>query len=728
MAKMQTVQTNFTGGEFSPELEGRSDVDKYNSSAKLLQNVVVLRTGGITHRPPTQYRSPIKDETQEGRLIKFAASSSSASAHQLEFSHLLMRVRTTDGGLVESSPGFPFEMVTPFTAAELADLDWAQKGDTMIIVSPNHYPQRLRRFSSTQWAIDTAPLNPGAVFEIGERPAANLTISSAAVGAGRTVTASAAAFLASDVGRTLTWGIGVATITAFGSSTSITVTVTTAFPSTAVNSPNWTIGESPMTTLTPSAATPVGASITLTLGADGWRSDDSVGYIEVNGGYVKVTSYVSPTVMNGTILRELSGTSAAAADTWVLQLPLWNAVDGYPRTCTFHQGRLWFGNTNRFPQSVWGSRSGLSFDFTPGTDDDSAVYKTADSDESSPLQFISSAKSLLMLGSTVEFTGRGGVEKPITQTNMQIDPESEWGASHVRPANAGSSLLYVEAGQRALRSLQPSEIEGFDSVDLSIYSEHLLRNGVKEISYERRPNSVLWVVTHSGELHAFTYNPAQNTVAWASGLIDGVVESVSTAPTGLADRTLLIVQRTINGVTRRYVEYLNWDAGRGKFDSFVQGVGPIGTFYVPHLDGKTVSVTADGCYLGLFEVVAGFITLPPGLTIELITVGLPIECKVIVRAPEVGTGSGTSQGQAQSTNKVWVRLLDSVGLTVNGSTVEFRQFDTDVLDNEPAAFTGLKDVAEYGWADGESDLELVQNQGMPWTILAVIRNFTVNAS
>lgn len=726
MAKLQTVQTNFTGGEFSPELEGRSDVEKYNASAKLLQNVVVLKTGGITHRPPTQYINPIKVEDQPGRLIPFKYSAT--DVYHLEFNHLVMRVRGPTGALYEASPGFPFELMTPFTASELDDLDWTQSGDTMIIVSPNHLPQRLRRFSSVQWSIDNVPFNPPALFEIGERPAASLTISSAAVGVGRTVVASASAFLPSDLGRSLSWGIGVATITLYTDPTHVTVTVTTAFPTTSIAALGWTIGESPMTTLTPSAAAPVGATLSLSLGAAGWRNGDSAGYIEVNGGLVKVTSYVSDTVMNGTIVRELSGTTAAAADSWTMLLPLWNAFDGYPRTCTFHQQRLWFGNTNRFPQTIWGSKSGLSFDFTPGTDDDSAVYKTAASDESSPIQFLSSAKSLLMLGASVEFSGRGGVEKPITQTNMQIDPESEWGAAHVRPVKVGKDLLYVEQTTRTLRALSPGQFEGYDSTDVSIFSEHLLLEGVKAISFEKKPNSVLWVVTASGSLHALTYNKEQNTVAWASGLIDGIVESVSTVPNALEDRTLLIVRRTINGVTRRYVEMLNWDIERGKFDSFVQGVGPIGTFAVPHLEGKTVSVMADGSYLGQFVVSGGLINLPAGLDITLITVGLPISCKVIVRAPEVGTGTGTSQGQAMSTNHVWVRLLDSVGLVVNGSTVEFRQFDTNVLDSEPTAFTGLKDVAEYGWADGESDLVLEQTQGMPWTILAVIRNFTVNAS
>ena len=37
--------------------------------------------------------------------------------------------------------------------------------------------------------------------------------------------------------------------------------------------------------------------------------------------------------------------------------PLWTDENGYPKHCTFHQGRLWFANTLTRPQSVWASSS-----------------------------------------------------------------------------------------------------------------------------------------------------------------------------------------------------------------------------------------------------------------------------------------------------------------------------------------------------------------------------------
>jgi hypothetical protein len=716
--KVQVSTTNFSAGEFSPELEGRADIEKFNSSVKLAKNVVVLKQGGATGRPAMQFLGAVKDNNYSTRVVPFIYNRS--DSYILEFGNLYMRV-WKNGARVGS-----YELTTPLTALEVANMDFSQGGDSMIITVGTRHPQRLRRFADDQWEISDAPFVPPALGEIGERPAVALTLSASTIGAGRTATAASAAFLASDVGRTISSGVGTALITAYTDTQNVTITIQTAFPSTSLASEAWVIGESPMTTLTPSADSPVGAACTLTLSAAGWRAGDASGYVEVNGGLVKVTQFTSDTVLQGTIVRELTSVTGAVGDSWALLLPLWNAFDGYPETCTFYQQRLWFGNTARYPQSIWGSRSALYFDFTPGTLDDSAVYKSAASDEINPIQFLCSGKSLVMLGYGAEFEGKGGIEKPVTQLNMQINVESEWGAAAVRPVTVGKEIIFAERTATALRSLFPAQVDGYESMDVSVYSEHLLRAGVKFITFEKRPYSVLWVGTNDGKLHAFTYNREQNTLAWCSGETDGEVEWGATVPEGAGDRTYISVRRVVGSNYVRFIERLNWDIERGRFDSMIESTGGGNVWACAHLIGRTVDVVADGVYLGP-HVVNGAGNVVLSRDASTVARGLPVESKLTLRAPEVGTGSGTSQGQAQSTNRVWVRLLRSVGLKVNGTAVPFRRLGASVLDQQVAEFTGLKEITTGGWAKGESDLDLVQDQGMPWTVLAVIRSFTVNS-
>lgn len=720
MPKLQIATTNFTAGEFSPKLKGRSDIEKLNSSAELLHNVVILKQGGATIRPPLDYLGEAKVSSQTSRIIPFVYSRT--DAYMLEFGNLYMRVWRN--GLYVG-----YEIATPYTDAQLADLDFTQGADTMIITHGSVPPQRLRRFAHTRWTIDAVPFQPAAIGEAGHRSASvNMTISNVAVGAGRTLTASGAGFfLDADIGRTMTWDGGEAVITAVASAASATATVTTAFGAAASTGPAWLLMGSPLAVNTPSAKDPVGASITMTLGVAGWRAADAGGYVEINGGLVRIDSFSSSTVVNATIIKELLSTTASPANAWVLKSSIWNAIDGYPETCTFYEQRLWFANTVKYQQSEWGSRSGLYFDFTPGTDDDSAIYKTIASDQVNPIQYLVSGTSLIMLGYGGESEARGGVEKPITQTNMQIKPQSEWGAERVRPENVGKEVLFAERGGKALRSMFPLQVEGFDSGDVSVYSEHLLADGIKCMSFERRPESVVWVATNAGALHALTFNSEQKVVAWASGGTEGFVEWLLSLPAGSADETIALVRRTINGVTKRYIERLNWNTATAFHDCRLTLTGPSATTWsgLGHLEGKTVRVHADGVFVGEeFVVSAGAITLPRAAT--TVVVGLPYDARIISQAPEVGTGTGSSQGQTQSTHKIQVRLLNSIGLHLQGEPVPFRRFGPGILDQSVPLFTGLKDLAEFGWADGESPITIEQKQGYPMTVLAVIRDFTVN--
>lgn len=723
MPRVQTITTNFTGGEMSPRLLGRVDLERYNSSATTLDNVVVLRQGGATIRPSFVYRGATKTHTSLSRLAAFVYSRD--DAYVLEFGNQYMRV-WRNGAQVESSPGVPYEIVTPFLEAELASLDWAQQADTMIIASGSRVLKRLRRFAHASWVLDDAPLDPAPLGEVGERDSSiTMTLDVLTVGTGRTLTASAGFFLAADIGRVMTWSAGSLTITGVGGSTTATVTVTAAFDVNGITS--WTLLGSPLATLTPTAANPVGASTNFTLGAAGWRANVAGNYLELNGGLVKITSRTSDTEVVGTIITELTGTTAAPADAWVMKQAAWNAVDGYPTTVSFFQQRLWAGSTSKYPQTVWGSRSGLYFDFTPGTADDHAVAKTIDADETNPVQFLASLSSLVMLSYGGEFDARGGVEKPITQTNCQITKWSRWGAAMVRPEECGNEVFYAQRGARALRVLSRDDLGGIQSRDVSVFSEHLLAGNIKSMSWEQSPEQVLWLADDAGDLVALTYAREQEVAAMAGGATDGDVEWFCTIPAGATDQTYAIVKRTINGATKRYVETLDWSASPGLDSQKTVTLGTPGTAFTgfDHLAGKTAALLADGVYVGTAVVtLAGGITAPRNTT--TLKAGLPYTARIVVPAAEVGTGMGTGQAQQQSVSQVWVRFLNTTGCKVNGKDIAFRQFGSGLLDQPPPAYTGYKQIAGIGWSDNATT-ELTQEQPYSWTVLGVVRTLTVNA-
>lgn len=735
MPKLQTISTNFTAGEQSPRLRGRVDLEKYNASAEELYNCVVLKQGGVTIRPPTKYIGEIKTSSQTARIVPFVYSRN--DAYLLEFGNAYMRV-WKNSAAVESSPSTPYEISTTYSDSELADIDYSQGADTMLIAHSANPVQSLKRFADARWTMGDTAFSPAPVAEMGDRNAGTMTISNVAVGAGRTLTAGSAFFLAADVGRRISWGGGIALITAVGSSTSATATVETAFGDTVANGsggayPVWLLEGSPMASCTPSAATPLGASITLTLGAAGWRSDIVNGVIDVNGGLVLVTSYSSDTVITGTIVKVLTGTTAAPADAWVQKKPVFNATDGYAKAVSFYQQRTWLANTARFPQTKWGSKSGLYFDFTPGVDDDSAVYKTLDSDDANPIEYLHSGFNLVVMTLGGEFECKGGIEKPITQTNEQTNRQTRWGCDRVRPEQVGDDLVFMQRGGQTMRAVRTRETGGFVAPDISVFSEHLMRQGVKSMAFEQTPESILWVATTDGKLLGITYNSEQNTIAFCSGDVGGVVEWVATIPEGGVDATYLLVKRTINGATKRYIEKIDWGTWtddqeiRNAHDCRMEKTGAAAMVWsgFDHLEGVTVSVLADDIYVGDQAVTSGDITLTRNAT--KVSVGIPYEARIKQQAPEVSLGTGTSQGQAVSVNKVQVRFYKSIGGKVNGTSIASRQFDvTNTLDNAPVSYTGIKDMNEYGWANGESQLILSQDQPYPWQVLGIIREVTIN--
>jgi hypothetical protein len=153
----------------------------------------------------------------------------------------------------------------------------------------------------------------------------------------------------------------------------------------------------------------------MTLTADGWRASDVGKYVRLNSGLVKITIYTSALVVSGRIIVELTATTAVPALAWTLESTVWGTAYGYPQAGTLHEQRLVVAGTTKYPQTVWGSRTGEVLDFTIGTaDDDSFSFTVSDSNnQTNQISYVFSARSLLILTHGGEFSMQSGVEKPM---------------------------------------------------------------------------------------------------------------------------------------------------------------------------------------------------------------------------------------------------------------------------------------------------------------------------
>jgi hypothetical protein len=738
------MQTNFTAGELSPRMYGRTDVDRYGNAAKILENAHPVIHGGAVRRAGTRFAQETKTSNKKSRLIEFIYSKD--LAYMLEFGDLYMRIYSPNGVYLG------VELVTPYTEAMLPDIDYVQGADTMFLFHPLVPQQRLRRFTNASWDLSAVNFTVPPFDEQGLSPATTLTLS--AVSGVVTATAAAAVFLPSDVGRNLSALAGIGAITGYTSTTVVTVTVTNAFLSTSLASGSWNMDLSPQTSVTPSAVGPVGAAITLTLDDSGWRAGDVGKYVRMNTGIAKITGFTSDTIVAATVVTVLTSATLAPALSWSLEATVWSAANGYPRTGTLHEQRLWCAGSTKYPQTIWGSRTALYYDFTKGSADSDACIFTISSDEINPISYLVSNRSMLIHTYGGELSMAGGNEKPITPTNVQIKPQTGYGSKIVRPLLVGKECIFVQRSGRKVRAMSYSfQIDGYQAPDLTVLAEHITTTGVVSMAYQQDPDQMLWMVLTDGTLISCTLDRDQQVNGWARHYTDGAVESVSTIPIGTQDQLWVIVRRTINGVTKRYVEYLD-NTFQPIYPVAVDPLAmpPLATILtygctvdagividnvagqtvftgLGHLEGKTVDIVADGSPMPQQVVTAGQITLPRSSKRTLI--GLHFKSTIKLLTPEVGTGTGTAQGNSMSMRELTMRFYNTLGAQVidgegRDQDVPFRHFGPAVLDQPPPMYSGLLRIEMLGWERGRSELSIVQDQPLPMHLLSVVRKITVN--
>lgn len=719
------VQTSLNGGEISPRMYGRVDVERFNSSVKEMTNCHPVVQGGALGRAGTVFVCEARDVVATSRLVPFIYDR--ATAYVLEFSPGFMRV-IRQGAQVEASPGVPYEVASPYTTEEsVRHLDFAQGADTMFLTHQWVFPQRLQRFGDASWQLAPVPFTTKPHDEVGFTPAATLTLSAGTVGPGRTATTSVPVWLASDVGRTFKSVSGLATITGFTSSTVVTVTVDQPFINTAITIGAWRLLDSPQTTCTPSALDPVGATITLTLAAAGWRSADVGAMVRINGGLVQITSLTSDLIANGTIERVLNATVAAEKGSWTVEPPMWDATQGYPGTVTLYEQRLLYAGSPEFPQDIWGSVTAAYLDFTRTLDDgDSFNFRIA-SDQLNPITYLASVRTLLALTYGGEFTLQGGLEKPLTPTNVQIRSRSNHGCAQVRPARIRNDELYVQRAGRKVRALAYNVAnDDYTSPDMTALADHMTETGIVSMAWQQEPEGILWLVRADGVLLSFTFDRDNNVIGWARHITQGSVTDVTTVPGSEGDDVYLVVRRDLPGGPKQYIERMQF----GVYPDcavVAEATGPDQTVWggLDHLEGLEVYILADGSVMPRQVVTGGQVTLDrPAFETQI---GLPYQRVIDCLDPEMQGRQGSAQGNSQRTNKVALRLLETLGIKVNGNEVVFRQFGAQLLDRAPQPFSGIKELENLGWEKGRSPLRITQDDPNAFHVLSVIRNFEANA-
>jgi hypothetical protein len=623
---MDSIQLNFSRGEVSPYLQARVDLAQYKAGTETMRGWVPLRYGGMTRMPGTIYGAHAKEALKTARFIPFQFNR--AQCYAIEAGDLYFRFwNNATRARVESPPGTPVEIVTPYTENDLKYIQVRQSGDLVFIFCSGYWPRVLTRNSETSWSLDLYVPLDGPYLDL------NLTATTldpSATSGSVTITASSitginggTGFQTSDIGRPIRFREAAGrwfwfVITARASTTSITATY---------------------------------------MGRDDGDTAAMPGH--------------------------------AASANW--RLGAWSAYDGYPAVVGQYEERLITAATELQPTTVWGTVAqdtgfdDYSFQATLAADDAFTAKLTRSLDA---INWIADGKDILLgTEGAIRRLGRNDESLAFGPTNIREKPETEVGTSYIPGFFIQNALLFIDVNRTKLyAAIYQNEEQGYVPQEISAVNEHLVGLGVTSIAYQASPHGIIWMTTDDGELLAAVYDRDQETFGISRCPVGGDVEWVMTLPGADKDGDVLwlVVKRFINGATVRTVESLSSFYRQGYSEQEMPIYGHCAGIYngvavseitdLDDFEGETYGVWADGVDLGDVEVEDGAFTLPGGGTAGIVVWGLRQSSLARTLRP-TEFGNGPQLGKPVVVGEAVVDVYQTPFLRVGTGPVDENSYD-----------------------------------------------------
>lgn len=450
--------------------------------------------------------------------------------------------------------------------------------------------------------------------------------------------------------------------------------------------------------------------------------------------YVRITSVASGTSAVGTLEKDAAQT--AATKNWAEGS--WSVYRGFPYAAGFFQDRLCFGGNASEPQSCWMSVTGdyNNFERHLISQDDDSVTASLVSRRISPVRDMVTLSNLIVLTDSAEWTiGAGSTKSSITPSALEAQVQGYRGCAVVSPVVIGNMVLFVQKQGKIIRDLgYVFESDSYSGNDLTVLASHLFRESkIVAMDYQQDPDSIVWVVLEDGTLLALTYLREHDVIAWSRIKTDGFVESVACISTSERDETWLCVRRSINGVSKRFVEMVAERYVTAPEDGFFVDCGVSFDFTVAssaltglsHLNNCPVSCLADGNVINGLTVTNGGLTLP--FAAKKVHVGLAYTSSLETLDLSISRRDGTQQGRKARVISLMVRVENTRGLTVSvpqkdgayTDAFEFKERSDENYDTPVRLQTGLFDVGlPSGYTSGRVRIE--ERYPLPCTVLSLI--------
>lgn len=674
------------------------------------------------------------------------------SAFVLEFGNGYIRFYANHGQVVKNDLT-PYEIESPYSSSDLWDakeecytLSTTQCGDVMYIFHPKYPIHTLTRYANDDWQLEELELLSGPWDD---KNTTSISLSSTNTTGTTTISANGGnVFTQSDVGRLVRLNLVNDETTPWSASLEVE---------------NNDIVRSDgsyykvMTGGTTGSVKPVHHEGTRSDGKLTWE------YLHSGSGTAKITQYISPTSVEAEILDYMPD-NITTAD-W--ELGLFHQNGTYPVAGTFWSDRfVIFTDTTAGPKII----PSYNADFTNFADMEygeqvaecSFVIPVL-SDKYNQAKWIAGGDILAAGTSSGEFyVSKKSSAEAWSFDNTQIMQISQIGNKQITPIKINGHMLFTDKFGTSIRDLVYSyERDTYDPFDTTICSKHLLLSGIVDWAYQDYPDKILWCVVGDGRLIGYTFNSEQEVSAMHQHNLSGYVESIAviTSPDENRQDVWVVAKRTIEGVTQRYIEWLD----EGMKTSYPNEIDIIedldekesaeadyvkqNAFYVDsgliynrtpgdtstvigglkHLVGMEVAILADGA-MRPKQIVNAEGEIEIEATDSQVICGLPIKSiyksqKLVVQGP-----NSSGIGDVQKVDHLTVMLYRSAGGKIGGrydnlTDMLYRHTD-DVMDKSTDLFTGNLVTP---WPEGSSTLQekgatiLIYNDSVfPMNILAIV--------
>ena len=670
------LQNVLNGGEITPLMRGRVDQPRYQTGAQTMHNMVPMPQGGVTRRPGTRFLGMASGD--RCRFIPFVFSAT--QGRMLEFGDHVMHVWLPDGTQVDKS------FASPFAAADLADLRFAQSADVIYFAHPDYAPCKLSRHADDDWRFTTLTFVPDVSAPTG--------LSGSIVDRG-----------ANNGSATRTY----------------TYVVTAVDEATGQES-----SPSAEFSITAKSLDSMEYIIRLT-----WAASAGASYYRVYKKKYGVFGYIGRSGSEHTFDDENIG-----ADTTDTPPEHENPfADGnYPSQVFFHQQRLGFAASNKKPITIWLSRTGdfeIMASSTPPRDDD-AITATLASTQANRIVWLQPDRQALTFGTEgSEWTLKASEGVALTPSNISFELQTTIGGDDaVQAMSVGGSVLFLQRGSKSVRQLAYNySADKYLPQDLNLLARHVLADtNIIVWAYQQEPHSSIWCVLADGSMAGLTYMPEHEVVGWHRHTTEGQIRDVAAIPGTPDDQVWLLVERPCGLCVERFETFFDSDnlTDANFLDSALRYDGPpkADFFGLDHLAGQTVQAFADGSTIDALAIGAdGSLVLPRPAGSVL--VGLPVHSRLALNLPEVNTQEGSSVLKGRKITGVRFRVYRSMsfqaGFGVHLHPVIDRQIRGGSFQTTPFYTEGTDLHMETcaGWTD-TTPLTIEVCTPTPLTILSIL--------